>query len=112
MAGRHHKPARRPTTVRRRWVPGLIGAAVSATSLTTALTTGTATVTPVNLAALITPANSTAQIFASSDYYGVNWIQQYGQPQLVPFFLGPQGIIAAADSNANDPRGIAVLSSG
>jgi hypothetical protein len=89
-----------------------MAAAVSATGLTTALTTGTATVAPVKLAALITPANSTAQIFASSDYYGVNWVQQYGQPQVVPFFLGPQGIVTAIDSNANDPSGIAVLASG
>src|SRR5689334_4815066 len=99
----------------RRWLPGLTAAAISATSLTTALSTGTTvTVSPaVELTALITPANSTAQIFASSDYYGKDWVGQYGQPQVVPFFLGPQGIVDAIDAayqkDPNDP--IAVLAS-
>ncbi len=97
----------------RRWAPSLTAAAVSATSLTTALTTGTTvTVSPaVELTALITPANSTAQIFASSDYYGIDW-SPYGSPQVVPFFLGPQGIVSAIDGSAGDPTGIVVLSSG
>jgi hypothetical protein len=55
----------------RRWVPALTTAEVSAASVSTTLMTGaTATVAapPVMLTALITPANSTAQIFASSTY--------------------------------------------
>jgi hypothetical protein len=114
MAGKHWKPSRRRSSALRR-VPGLTAAAVGATSLSTALMTGTtATVASpsVMLSALITPANSTAQIFASSDYYGVDWPQQYGQPQVVPFFLGPQGIVDAIDRNAGDPDGIVVLASG
>ncbi|APE16010.1 hypothetical protein BOH72_13080 [Mycobacterium sp. WY10] len=61
--------------------------------------------------ALITPANSTAQVFASSDYYNRDW-SGYGAPQVVPFFLGPQGIADAIDANSTDPRGVAVLASG
>ncbi|WP_227999897.1 PE-PPE domain-containing protein [Mycolicibacterium sp. P1-5] len=61
--------------------------------------------------ALITPANSTAQIFASSDYYNRDW-SGYGPPQVVPFFLGPQGIADAIDANSADPRGVVVLASG
>jgi hypothetical protein len=66
---------------------------------------------PVQLAALITPANSTAQIFASSSYYGEDW-SAYGRPQVVPFFLGPQGIVSAIDQNSTDPSGVVVLASG
>jgi hypothetical protein len=76
-------------------------------------TTATVASPSVMLTALITPANSTAQIFASSDYYGVEWEKKYGQPQVVPFFLGPQGIVDAIDRNAGDPEdGIVVLASG
>ena len=64
------------------------------------------------LAALITPANSTAQIFASSDYYGIDWTSKYGQPQVVPFFTGPRGIVNAIDRNSGDPNGVVVLASG
>jgi hypothetical protein len=115
MPGKHRKPSRRRSKAVRRLAPSLTAAAVSATSLTTALTTGTTvTVSPaVELTALITPANSTAQIFASSDYYNHDWTP-YGTPQVVPFFLGPQGIVNAIDSgyqkNPTDP--IVVLSSG
>jgi hypothetical protein len=63
---------------------------------------------PVDLMALITPANSTAQIFASSDYYNHDW-SQYGSPQVVPFLLGPQGIADAIAANSADP---VVLASG
>ena len=118
MAGTHRKHRQRKAASHRRWTPSLAAAAVTATSLTTALSTG-ATVTvaspAVDLAALITPANSTAQIFASSDYYNRNWVSQYGDPQVVPFFLGPRGIVNAIRSNAdNDPntQTIAVLASG
>jgi hypothetical protein len=50
----------------------------------------------VDLMALITPANSTAQVFASSDFYNRDW-SGYGPPHVVPFFLGPQG---SADANS------------
>jgi hypothetical protein len=114
MPGKHRKPSRRRSG-RGRWGSGLTAVAISTTSLTTALATGTTTTVAapsVELAALITPANSTSQIFASSGYYGVNWPQQYGQPQVVPFFLGQQGIVDAVDRNTGDPTGIVVLSSG
>jgi PE-PPE domain len=113
MPGKHRKPSRRRSKAARRLAPSLTAAAVSATSLTTALTTGTTvTVSPaVELTALITPANSTAQIFASSDYYNQNWTP-FGTPQVVPFFLGPQGIVNAIDGSTGDPRGIVVLASG
>jgi hypothetical protein len=65
----------------------------------------------VRLAALITPANSTAQIFAGASYYGQNW-SPFGQQQVVPFFFGPQGIVTAIDNNSADPTGTVVLSSG
>jgi hypothetical protein len=115
MPGKHRKPSRRRSKAVRRLAPGLTAAAVSATSMTTAVTTGTTvTVSPaVELAARITPANSTAQIFASSDYYNHDWTP-FGTPQVVPFFLGPQGIVSAIDSsyqkNPSDP--IVVLASG
>src|SRR5690349_11103681 len=113
MPGKHRKPSRRRFDARRLG-SGLAAAAVSTTSVTTALVTGTTTtITPqVALAALITPANSTSQIFASSRYYGIDWPARYGQPQVVPFFLGPQGIVDAVDRNDDDPAGIVVLSSG
>jgi hypothetical protein len=62
-------------------------------------------------AALVTPANSTSQIFAGTTYYGVDYSAKYGPQQVVPFLLGPQGIVAAIDRNASDPN-IVVLSSG
>ena len=113
-AGKRRKSPRGQSAALWRWVPGLTTAAVSAASVSTALMTGTtATVAaqPVMLTALITPANSTAQIFASSTYYGVDYSKQYGPQQVVPFFLGPQGIVAAIDRNGSDPN-IVVLSSG
>jgi hypothetical protein len=60
---------------------------------------------------LVTPANSTAQIFAGTTYYGVDYSKQYGPQQVVPFLSGPQGIAAAIDRNGTDPD-IVVLSSG
>ena len=88
---------------------------VTAASLKAVLTTVTTHVpvvsVPVALAALITPANSTAQVFAGSEYYNRDW-SQYGQPQVVPFFSGPQGIANAVAGGADDPSGIVVLSSG
>src|SRR6267142_2553586 len=95
MAGKHRKVSRRKSRVSRRLVPGLTAAAVSATSLTTALSTGAATSTPVQLVALITPANSTSQIFAGTTYYGTDYSKTHGTQHVVPFFLGPQGTVDA-----------------
>jgi len=122
MAGKHRKSSRRRSSAARssaarRGGSGLAAAALGATSLTTALITGTSTaVAPsVELVALITPANSTAQIFAGTTYYGTDYTQAgYGAQQVVPFFLGPQGIadaISAADTGQTQ-RDIVVLSSG
>jgi hypothetical protein len=112
MAGKHRKSRGRRSGVPRRWLPSVTAAAITATSLMTALTTGT-TVTVaspvVDLAALITPANSTAQIFAGSEYYNQDW-SSYGEPQVVPFFLGPQGIANAIHDADGEP--IVVLASG
>ncbi|OBC17141.1 PE-PPE domain-containing protein [Mycobacterium sp. 852013-50091_SCH5140682] len=113
MSGRHRKPSRtRAATTR--WVPTLTAAAVSATGLSTAVMTGTTTTfaaPAVALAAAITPANSTAQIFAGSTYYGTDYAKSNPPQQVVPFFLGPQGIVDAVDQNSNDPN-VVVVSSG
>lgn len=113
MAGKHRKNSGRHSAVA--WHQGsrLAAAAVGATSLSTALMTGTSTaVAPsVDLVALITPANSTAQIFAGTTYYGTNYANEgYGQQQVVPFFLGPQGIADAISAADGDPT--VVLASG
>ena len=113
MAGKHRKTSGRPSAVARRRGSRLAAAAVGATSLSTALMTGTTTaVAPsVDLVALITPANSTAQIFAGTTYYGKNYTQEgYGPQQVVPFFLGPQGIADAISAADGDPT--VVLASG
>ena len=113
MAGKHRKPARRRSTGWRRSVPGVTAAAVSATSLSTALMTGTTTTVTaaVELTAVITPANSTSQIFAGTTYYKTDWTNEgYGQQQIVPFFLGPQGIVDAVHQNSNQSN--VILSSG
>jgi hypothetical protein len=113
MAGKHRKSTRKRRTssrdaslAKRGLVPGLMGAAVGATTVSTALMTGTTTsVAPpaVTLAALVTPANSTSQIFAGTTYYGVDQTTVYGDQVLVPFFLGPQGIVTAVDALDDDP---------
>jgi hypothetical protein len=66
----------------------LATAAVGATSVATAFITGTTpAISPaVELIALITPASSTAQIFAGTSYYGTDWTTVYGDQQIVPFF--------------------------
>jgi hypothetical protein len=113
MSGKHHKPSR-TRSVATRWLPGLTAAAVSATGLSTAVVTGTTTTfaaPAVALAAAITPANSTAQIFAGSVYYGKDYAQSNSPQQVVPFFLGPQGIVDAVDQNSADPN-LVVVSSG
>jgi PE-PPE domain len=112
MAGKHRKAHRRKSSGQRYWASTLAVAAVGATSLTTALSIGTtvAVAPAVELTALITPASSTAQVVAGTTFYGVNYSQQgYGPQQVVPFFLGPQGIVDAIQ-NSDDPT--AVLSSG
>jgi hypothetical protein len=86
---------------------------VGATSLSTALMTGTSTaVAPsVELVALITPANSTAQFFAGTTYYGTDYTQEgYGPQQVIPFLLGPRGIADAISAADGDPT--VVLASG
>lgn len=111
MAAKHRKPRRRRSSAKRGVVPSLAAAAITATGLTTALTTGTTvTVSPaVELMATITPASSTAQVIASPTFYGWDYTRTYGEQQTVPFFLGPQGIVDAIRAS-NDPS--AVLSSG
>lgn len=95
---------------------GLAAVAVGATGLSSALMTGatTAIAPSVDLVALITPANSTSQIFAGTTYYGTDYANPplYGEQQVVPFFLGPQGIADAIRAADDDPRGTVVLSSG
>jgi hypothetical protein len=81
--------------------------------------TSTAVAPSVELVALITPANSTAQIFAGATYYGTDYTRPpasttYGPQQTIPFFLGPQGIanaIKQADDDPTDNRTV-VLASG
>jgi len=93
MAGKHRQPSRRRSP--KRWLPGLTAVAVSATGLSTAVMTGTTTtmtVPAVKLAATVLPANSTAQIFAGSTYYGQDYAKTDPPTQVVPFFLGPRGI--------------------
>jgi hypothetical protein len=113
MSGKHRKLSRTRSAAPR-WVPGLTAAAVSVTGLSTAVVTGTTTTfaaPAVALAAAITPANSTAQIFAGSIYYGTDYAQSNPPQQVVPFFLGPQGIVDAVDQNSGDPN-VVVVSSG
>ncbi len=112
MAAIHRRTAQHPLTSS--WA----SAAAAAVTVAAVVPLASATTAPAGAnwpfrpTALVTPANSTAQIFASSDYYGVDWIGRYGQPQVVPFFLGPQGIVTAVDRNRADQGGVAVLSSG
>ena len=116
MAGKHHKSSRPAAVLAAVVAPGgLAAAAVAATSLSTAVVTGTTTAAApsVDLLALITPANSTSQIFAGTTYYGTDYTQEgYGTQQVVPFLAGPQGIANAISDAGGDPRGIVVLASG
>ncbi|BBY19733.1 PE-PPE domain-containing protein [Mycolicibacterium litorale] len=74
----------------------------------------TAAAPSVDLVALITPANSTSQIFAGTTYYGTDYANppRYGEQQVVPFFLGPQGVADAISAADDDEGGTVVLSSG
>ncbi|GFG52537.1 PE-PPE domain-containing protein [Mycolicibacterium agri] len=116
MSGKHHKKSRIRSTAAKRAGTGLAAVAVGATSVATAIVTGTApAISPaVELMALITPANSTSQIFAGTEYYGTDYANsQYVPPRvLVPFFFGPRGIADAIAAADDDPKRTAVISSG
>ena len=122
MAGKHRKSSRPAAAIAAVAAPGgLAAAAVTLTSLSTAVVTGTtvAAVPGLDLLAVITPANSTAQIFAGAVYYGTDYTKSpasdtYGPQVTVPFFEGPQGIanaIKAADADPTDNKSV-VLASG
>ena len=114
MAGKHRKRSRVGTTVAKRGGTGLAAAALSATGLSTAVVTGTtAAVAPnVQLMALVSAANSTSQFFAGSSYYGTDWTTVYGEQQVVPFLLGPQGLADAISSHQGDQEETGVTASG
>lgn len=120
MAGKHRKISRPAAVVAAVVAPGGIAAAALAVS---GFSPGGApspseTPTPsVGLAALITPSNSTAQIFAGTTYYGTDYTKPtnnppYGPQQVVPFFRGPDGIATAIKAAGEDPKGTVVLASG
>lgn len=115
VAAKHRKPSRASGVIARVIGPGgLAATAVGATSISTALMTGTTTaVAPsVDLVALVTPANSTSQIFAGTTYYRTDWTDVYGDQVVVPFFLGPQGIENAIIAHRDDPEETGVVASG
>jgi hypothetical protein len=107
MAGRHSKRSRPVAAVAAVVAPaGLAAAAMAVSSMTGGVaadpTSAAKPPSAVDLLALITPANSTAQIFAGTTYYGVNYADSsYGPQTVVPFLAGPNGI-ATAISDAND----------
>jgi hypothetical protein len=113
MAGKHRTRSRLRSSIAR-GAAGLATAAVGATSVSTAVVVGTApAIAPaVELMALITPASSTSQIFASTNYYGTDWTTVYGEQQIVPFFLGPQAIADAIRQHQGDSQPTGVISSG
>jgi hypothetical protein len=117
MAGRHHKRSRPAAVVAMVVAPaGLAAAAMAASSLTTGVTASTtpeaAPSQSVDLLALITPANSTAQIFAGTTYYGTDYTTVYGAQQVVPFFQGPTGIADAIVAHKADTTKTGVVASG
>ena len=99
----------------RGWFPGLttVGVAASTSTALVAGTSATVVAPPVRLAAaVVTPANSTAQIFAGSTYYNQDWTT-YAQPQVIPFLQGPQGIADAIDRNSGgNSKNVVLLASG
>jgi PE-PPE domain len=113
MASKHRKRSRIRSSISRCGT-GLATAAVGATSVSTAVVTGTtpAIAPSVDLMALITPASSTSQIFATADYYGKDWTTVYGEQQIVPFFLGPSAIADAIRQHQDDAEPTGVISSG
>ncbi len=110
---KHRKRSRVRSSVARR-TTGLAAAAVGATSVTTAIVTGTtpAIAPSVDLMALVSAANSTSQFFAGSSYYGTDWTTVYGEQQVVPFLLGPQGLADAISSHQGDHEETGVTASG
>jgi hypothetical protein len=114
MAGKHRKRPQIRSTVVKRGGRGLAAAALSATGLSTAVVTGTtAAFAPnVQLMALVSAASSTAQFFAPSTYYSTDWTDVYGEQQVVPFLLGPQGIADAIASHQDDEDETGVTAGG
>ena len=94
MAGKHRRTSRPAAVVAMVVAPaGLAAAAMAATSMTGGVATDTtqATAPSVDLAALVSAANSTSQFFAGSTYYGTDWTTVYGTQQVVPFLSGTSG---------------------
>jgi len=114
VAGKHCKRSPIQTEVAKRGGTGLAAAALTVTGLSTAVVTGTtAAVAPnVQLMALVSAANSTSQFFAGLSYYGTDWTAVYGEQEVVPFFLGPQGIAAVIASHKGDEDPTGVTASG
>ena len=114
MAGRHRRRSRGGSTVAKRGGTGLAAAALSATGLCTVVVTGTtAAIAPnVQLTALVSAANSTSQFFAGSTFYRTDWTEVYGDQQVVPFLLGPQGLADAIASHKDDADPTGVTASG
>jgi hypothetical protein len=118
MAGRHRRCSRPAAVVAMIVAPaGLAAAAMAATSMTAGVPADTTVAakppSAVDLLALITPANSTAQIFAGTKYYTVDFANTpYAPQQVVPFLAGPNGIATAIQNAGDDPDGTVVLASG
>jgi hypothetical protein len=101
---KHRKHSQLQSTVAKRGGTGFAAAALTVTGLSTAVVTGTtAAVAPnVQLMALVSAANSTSQFFAGSSYYGTDWTDVYGDQEVVPFLLGPQGLANAISAHQDD----------
>jgi PE-PPE domain len=114
MPGKHRKSSRPAAIVAMVVAPASVAAAaVTATSMPSAVPPDTTVAAPsVDLLALITPANSTAQFFAGTTYYGTNYTTVYGEQQVVPFLAGPQGIKDAIISHQEDTDPTGVTASG
>ncbi len=118
MAGKHHKRSRVRSSVAKRGGRGLATAAVGVTSVMTAIVTGTtpAIAPTVELMALVSQANSTSQFFAGTTYYGRDWSDPppigFGEQQVVPFLLGPNGVANAIRQHKGDDDPTGVTSSG
>src|SRR4051812_20537286 len=118
MAGKHRKTPRPAAVVAMVVAPaGLAAAAMALTSVPAPVPPDTTIAAPsqsVDLAALVSAANSTSQFFAGSTYYGTDWSQAllYGQQTVVPFYKGPQGIADAITSEQTGPKNTGVTGSG
>ena len=66
--------------------------------------------------ALVSQANSTSQFFAGTTYYGRDWSDPppigFGEQQVVPFLLGPNGVANAIRQHKGDDDPTGVTSSG